>query len=124
AVRRWIDSWAEWRGAGQVVWEERHWDRIGIQRLPAILELASAADVASVVGASKRWNRARERYLSMAESWPILVQSGILSRRFDFLADSAAEDFDRLKSLLQWLALHPTSGLYLRQLPVPGLDTK
>ncbi len=56
--------------------------------------------------------------------WPVLAQGNALASRFDVLADYSAEDFERLVGLLAWLNANPTSGLYLRQLPVEGLDTK
>jgi len=123
-VRAWAHAWSGWNESGRVLWEERHWDRLGIQRLPATLELSSPADVASAIGASKRWSRAAERYRIMRESWPAFSQSGVLAKKFDMLADYFGEDFERLLALLRWLETNPTSGLYLRQLPVPGLDTK
>ncbi|MNV37489.1 hypothetical protein D3C71_1290110 [compost metagenome] len=36
----------------------------------------------------------------------------------------AQADFERLFALLQWLDAHPHSDLYVRQLPVIGIDTK
>jgi hypothetical protein len=47
-----------------------------------------------------------------------------LASRFDVLADYLPADFERLVTLLAWLEANPDSGLYLRQLPVEGLDTK
>jgi hypothetical protein len=47
-----------------------------------------------------------------------------LAARFDVLAGYSIGDFDRLTALLAWLEANPASGLYLRQLPVAGLDTK
>lgn len=54
----------------------------------------------------------------------MLGEGNALASKFDVLADYAIEDFDRLMSLLAWLEVNPKSGLYLRQLPVEGLDTK
>jgi hypothetical protein len=33
-------------------------------------------------------------------------------------------EFERLIAVLRWLIAHPDSGLYIRQLPIPGIDTK
>lgn len=60
----------------------------------------------------------------MSSRWPILAHGSVLVSRFDVLADYSAEDFERLVTLLAWLTANPVSGLYLRQLPVEGLDTK
>jgi hypothetical protein len=40
------------------------------------------------------------------------------------LADYPDEDIERLVALLAWLEANPASGLYPRQMPVAGLDTK
>jgi hypothetical protein len=48
----------------------------------------------------------------------------VLSRHFDVLADYDDPNFERLYSLLAWLERNPQSNLYVRQLPVEGLDTK
>jgi len=47
-----------------------------------------------------------------------------LGRHFDWLAEAPAVDFERLLAVLRWLIDHPDSGLYIRQLPIPGIDTK
>jgi len=60
----------------------------------------------------------------MVARWPLLGQGTALASKFDVLADYAGEDFERLMALLAWLEANPKSGLYLRQLPVEGLDTK
>jgi Uncharacterized protein conserved in bacteria len=53
-----------------------------------------------------------------------LAQGTPLTSKFHVLADYADENFERLFSLLEWLEANPSSDLYLRQLPVRGLDTK
>jgi hypothetical protein len=56
--------------------------------------------------------------------WPQLGDGGALAARFNVLADYSEADFGRLISLLDWLVKNPASNVYLRQLPVEGLDTK
>ncbi|WP_296809877.1 DUF3322 and DUF2220 domain-containing protein [Thiocapsa sp.] len=47
-----------------------------------------------------------------------------LGRHFDWLANTAEADFERLLGVLHWLGDHPDSHLYIRQLPIPGVDSK
>lgn len=124
AVRSWAASWQSRTGPGEVLFEERQFARFGRHRLPSSLSFESAAVVATVVGQSRRWEVASERYLRMSSRWPVLAHSKALASRFDVLADYSDDDFDRLVALLAWLNGNPASGLYLRQLPVEGLDTK
>jgi len=118
----WIGAWQAWEGPGDLVWTERRWRGLGTHRLPDALRLNNPGEVAAWVGEESRWARALQRYRQLVARWPAL-RSG-LSRHFDVLADYAAEDFHKLATMLAWLEVHPGSGLYPRQLPVPGLDSK
>lgn len=40
------------------------------------------------------------------------------------VADYSDDDVERLLGAVTWLTTHPVSGLYLRQLPLAGMDTK
>ncbi len=124
AVRAWAAAWQSWAGPGEVVFEDRHFPRLGRQRLPVGLSFAAPGDVAAVVGQAGRWAIATRRFQGMLERWPALAQGAALASRFDVLADYADDDFERLVALLGWLDANPASDLYIRQLPVEGLDTK
>lgn len=124
AVRDWANAWQSRTGHGEVAFEERQFARLGKHRLPVNLSFSDASQVAAAVGQARRWATAAERYQRMLSRWPLLGQGNALALKFDVLADYAPEDFERLMSLLVWLEANPRSGLYLRQLPVEGLDTK
>lgn len=124
AVRSWASAWQSRTGPGEVAFEERQFARLGKHRLPVSLIFSDAGQVAAAVGETRRWSTAAERYQRMLSRWPLLRQGSALASKFDVLADYAVEDFERLMSLLAWLEVNPKSGLYLRQLPVEGLDTK
>ena len=137
---------------GELTWTERQWPGLGRQRLPERLVLGSPGAVATWVGATRRWGLAVERAarlrlelveapgLGRAEERgptplgadrpvagpPASAQPAAcrLGRHFDWLADAPGADFARLLAVLRWLIDHPDSGLYLRQLPIPGIDTK
>lgn len=126
-VREWVVSWERFGSlvpGAQVEWAERQWPRLGRQRVPERLVLASADEVARLVGNSSRWQRACDRASRLTVAWPVLSGHAVLGRVFDALADYDDDDFARLVALLTWVGANPTSGLYLRQLPVAGLDTK
>ena len=123
AVRAWVSSWATWKHVGEVSRAVRKWARLGEQELPVALTIFSPEDVATLVGQAPRWSRATERYAQMVEKWPQLGTGGALAARFNVLADYSEVDFTRLIALLDWLVQNPASNVYLRQLPVEGLDT-
>ena len=122
AALAWVGAWQSWRGAGRLQWTERRWRTLGTQRVPESLYLDGARDVATWLGEVERWDRACRRRAETGQRWPMLT--GRLGRFFDVLADYPDPDFERLIATLVWLERHPDSGLYLRQLPIPGLDTK
>lgn len=124
AVRDWIEAWHAWNGPAEILWEWRQWPRLGKQRLPVSSVFSSPDAVAEIVGEEGRWSVAVERYRRMTARWPSLVNEPALISQFNVLADYPAGDFERLFTLLEWLECNPSSNLYLRQLPVPGLDTK
>jgi hypothetical protein len=123
-VRAWALAWQAWPGPGEVCWEERQWPRLGRQRLPAALMLATAEAAADLAGEGERWRRAvsRRRRLEEEPESPIQVPGGM--RVYEALADWPDADIERLAALLRWVGAHRASGLYLRQLPVPGMDSK
>lgn len=123
AVRAWASAWQSRTGPGELVFEERQFARLGRHRLPVSLTLPDAAAVADCVGQLRRWEIATQRCQQMRERWPDMGGRA-LATRFDVLADYSAVDFERLVSLLAWLNANRASGLYLRQIPVEGVDTK
>lgn len=123
-VRAWVDSWGAWRGVGELIWEERRWPHVGVQRLPNGVRLAAARDVAVWTSQERRWARASARFEGLCTAWPVLRSRSGLVRHFDILADYSEADFERLKGVLSWFVANPASGMYVRQLPIEGIDTK
>lgn len=121
-VQAWVAAWRSWHGCGSIQWIERHWPILGTQCVPGKLVLGSPADVAQWSGETDRWNRAQQRFAEFIACWPQLADT--LPRYFHLLADYDDSDFQRLIKLIDWIEKNPSSGLYPRQLPVSGLDTK
>lgn len=149
-MRDWIERWTaadtDPARPGELIWTERQWPGLGRQRLPERLLLTGPEQVAAWLGEQARWLRAQERAASlrrvMAAPTMVVDQDAVsassedrapsdaagpalvFGRHFDWLADAPAVDFERLLAVLRWLQEHPDSGLYVRQLPIPGIDTK
>ena len=122
AVRAWVAAWAAWSGAGELVWRERRWRTVGVQNLPERLLLREPASAAAWLGEGQRWQRASSRHRHFTARWPGL--STRLARNFDLLADWDAAEMQRLEHLVAWLEAHPRSNLFVRQLPIAGIDSK
>lgn len=124
AVQGWAQAWRQWAGPGAVEFEPRKWARLGSQDLPARISLGSPSEVAALCGHDKRWAKAVARREAMLAVWPGLVTNVRLGRYFDVLADYADSDLERLVAVVRWLEANPASNLYIRQLPIVGVDTK
>jgi len=122
AVKIWISAWKSWRGKGDIVWTERHWRSLGIQTVPQKLILNEPKDVVSWIGETETWSSVVERYKTLVQQWPTLTD--VLPRHYRILADYDDTNFYRLTGILSWICANPNSGLYPRQIPVAGIDSK
>lgn len=121
-VRAWVSAWQRWHGVGTLVWCERQWRTIGVQRLPEKLILQGPDDIAQWIGEKSRWQQATARHQALVTRWPPLGPH--LARHFSVLADYDDTNFQRLSATLDWIIANPSSMLYPRQLPIAGLDSK
>jgi hypothetical protein len=121
-VRAWISAWRSWQGSGSLVWSERRWRSLGTQSVPEKLILEGPDDVAIWIGEAARWSRALERFKPLIQRWPALLNT--LPRHFSVLADYDDSDFHSLSEILSWIYANPNSNLYIRQVPLAGIDSK
>lgn len=125
-VRAWSQAWASWRPPNAAVsleTDEVAWRRIGVQNLPRRIIFHTPAGVAYLIGESSSWQRVTLRRQHLLLQWPRLAEIGV-GTHFDILAGWNDANFSKLIVLLTWFEANPRSGLYLRQLPVHGIDTK
>lgn len=121
-VENWVHAWQASRL--DVRWEERRWPSLGRQLLPVAVTIEGADAIVAAAGETRRWQsllqrRARLRALDDGPQWPDVLDGAF--RYWNSLADN---DFDRLLATVRWLRQNPNSGLLIRQLPIPGVDTK
>ncbi|MBW8721199.1 MAG: hypothetical protein JF626_04665, partial [Polaromonas sp.] len=127
-ISTWVRDWHQYEKSlpeGVTMhWVTRRWSRLGEQTLPLAVTVENAEALAQWTGFSKRWKRACVRRDEFIEQFEITRYSSLWIRHSEVLADWAEEDIERLQTLLGWFFRNPSSGLYLRQLPVPKIDTK
>lgn len=128
AVTQWAGQWhkaeLELPAGMTLVWETRRWARLGEQRFPAKLVIDSPDALAVWVNQGPRWRQACSRWDALVRGFPNLACSSVCQRHLAVFTDWAQQDVERLHALLVWFRANPRSELYLRQLPVPGIDTK
>lgn len=120
AVRAWL---REVTGMPHMRIDWREWThRVqGRQRLPDAVWIDSLQDALAVVGqtrAAQRFQMLWER--TAAEQAALLPW---LTKR-PLLALELADRWERLMAVVAWLRTRPRPGVYLRQVDVPGVDSK
>ncbi len=120
AVRDWVRTIA---GTERVRIEWREWNhRIqGAQRLPAAVWLDTLEDALAFVGKAREAQRFKILWQQTAAAQPALL--AWLSRR-PLQALDLASRWECLLAVVAWLQAHPRPGVYLRQVDVPGVDSK
>jgi hypothetical protein len=121
-VRGWIEAWRRRDRPGELMWVERAWTDLGRQWLPERLLLNAPSDIADWLGERGRWCRAAERRDRLLARFPALA--GHIGRHFDWLADAEELELERLIAVLAALGSGKHRGIYLRQLPIAGIDSK
>lgn len=125
---RWARSWAGLDGGTglRVQWVSRRWASAGTQTLPERLVLDGPDAVARFAGRSDHWRRAVRAVDRLRAEWPasrVVLDPAVQSVLTDLVKLSAA-DLERSIDVLHWLETHDATGLWARQLPVRGVDTK
>lgn len=138
AVAEWIAAWRDlerrFTDGGRLNWESRRWASAGTQRVPTRLSLEQPADLAAFIGSTKHWAAARHRsgeLLDLLRSHPGINAASAaetvpdaLRRRLKKIVDLAEVEYVRLRDALAWLLQNPNPGIYPRQMPIRGVDSK
>lgn len=107
------------------MWAERRWASLGTQQLPERVRLEGAPAVAAFARKGQHWARIERRAAALLSAFGTGERFvDCVRRNAKAVSELADEDFARLLWVLQWLERNPDSGLYIRQLPVRGVDTK
>lgn len=119
----WLKAWQPIEG---VTTRDVAWSRLGPQSLPTHWHPGDASAVAAALGQSSRWQRALAALQRFRREWPEAtnLHARLADAHFDVLADAADSELERLTGVLRWLEMNPESGLYPRQIPVAGIDSK
>lgn len=122
----WVASWrAHPKLSDAVVWDTRHWSLLGRQDVPLRLEIPAGHTLASIIGKTDHWTSLLRRFESLLAALDSSEDlRTVLTRNADGIVALTNVDFQRLVDVLGWLGQHPASELYIRQLPVRGVDTK
>jgi len=126
AVRKWIGALKEGSkpacGFGyDILWEEINHRQLGRNLVPAGIRVESERDALRLIG----MQRQAARFSALAEA--TLTQFPILRDwlvRYFAKVLECGDDWQRIIAVLAWFRDHPRAGLYLRQIDIPGVDSK
>lgn len=120
AVRIWVRALAE---TPHLRLEWRDWNhRVqGLQRLPASVWVDTLADALALIGKAREARRLETLWQRTATAQPELL--AWIARR-PLQALEHADRWERLLAVVAWLQAHPRPGIHLRQVDVPGVDSK
>src|SRR5215831_15713136 len=126
AVREWIRELEEnsrsCKGFGyEIEWADVNHRQLGRNRMPTRVSVPTESDALRLIGKERAGRQFRELAQVTTGKFPALAQW--LSRR-PFVLIEHAQDWSRILDVLAWFRDHPRSNLYLRQVDIPGVDTK
>lgn len=121
-VREFYQGWRDWSGAGRLTTDTWHWARAGDNTLPARLTLDGPADVALLAGSHCEWVRVQSRLLTLQGITGQLYTS--FAPLYDIARTLSDADWACLCASVTYFTANPNCGLYIRQLPILGVDTK
>jgi hypothetical protein len=129
AVATWIGAWRDADPArpadAEVLWEAKRWASMGTQQVPCRLRLSRPEHVARFARRLGHWQLALERAEALLDQLGRDAQVVTAVRRtLRAVVALDAVDAQRLQGVLSWLLDNPRSGLYVRQLPIRGIDSK
>lgn len=120
AVRRWAQAIQDTPQIRLDYREFRH-RLFGANRLPAAAWLDSTESALALIGRRREAAVFARIVASTAAAQPALLPW--LQKR-PLRALECADDWDRLLTVVTWLQAHPRPGIYLRQMDLPGIDSK
>ncbi|MGM0385282.1 MAG: Wadjet anti-phage system protein JetD domain-containing protein, partial [Actinomycetota bacterium] len=129
AAAAWVRQWRAHDLGLQ--WDRRRWASAGTQDLPIRVRLDDPFTLARFVGVVPTWRISVERATALLAlagggSAPEATEAArdAVRRALGGVVGLDETDFARLLGVLAFLGENPESGLYVRQLPIRGVDTK
>lgn len=120
SVREWARNLAD---TPHVRMDWREWNhRVqGTQRLPSAAWVDTLPDALAMLGKARLAERFQQLWEQTQATQPALLP-WLLKRPLQAL--ELSDRWSRLLAVVAWLQSHPRPGVYLRQVDIPGVDTK
>ena len=117
-------QWQRWEPASQVQWERKNYQKLGEYQVPVAVEIQSLQAFFEILGTeaitkSRHWEWIISQFLSVDTRLTAMV-----IRQLPHLEKLSEIDIQAMANLLLQLQPGMGNGLYLRAIPVKGIDTK
>jgi hypothetical protein len=120
SVREWARNLADYPHV-RLDWREWNHRVQGTQRLPSAAWLDTLPDALVMLGKARLAERFQQLWEQTQATQPALLP-WLLKRPLHAL--ELSDRWSRLLAVVAWLQAHPRPGVYLRQVDIPGVDTK
>lgn len=142
-ARAWARSWRDGPQSSLVEWASKDWKSVGRQEVPVRLAITSPQKIAEFAQRGREWEKGERRCLALAERWqaswralgqalqpaclPEALEQGVvaaLQKTVLRLSALPERDWEMALLALDWLLQNPGQQVYVRQLPIRGIDSK
>lgn len=106
----------------EIIEKETNYRMNGKNSVPTHATISSSEDAIKLIHKQKEVKLFERNAQDLLQKWPIL-QQWIIKYPLKLIKNIGA-DCDKIISVLKWFENHPDHYLYLRQLDIPGIDTK
>lgn len=122
-TRAWVKSLKlDCEKAGiEIEWKEINHRQIGRNRIPSYIVFNHIEQLALLLGKKRELDRCREDFTLLTAAFPELKD---WAEARPFILVKHHDSMQRLILVLKWMKQNPQPGIYIRQLSLPGIDTK
>jgi hypothetical protein len=126
AARDWVAHWMSHESASDrpgfsIEWRNITHRTLGKNRLPAAVIFPTLPDVTAFIGKTREAERFHTLFYAITDRFPqlagLLLDSPLAVLQHDKV-------WEELLAILEFMTCHPRPGIYIRQLEIPGVDTK
>lgn len=105
----------------EIEWREVNHRQVGRQQIPIAVAIPTEEDALRIIKREKQSHAFRRLVAIILAARP---EMSAWIAKYPMRVLQEADHWDRILSALQWFLRNPNSGLYLRQVDIPGVHTK
>jgi len=126
AARTWVDHIAGHAGKQDkkgfdIEWHEFNHQTLGRNKIPRAVIFKTLDDILAYIGKTREANQYQTLFKDITARYPELVPL-LIEKPLDVLTHEAV--WSELLAIVSYLKKNPCPNIYLRQLEIPGVDTK